>query len=159
MNYLLGICSREEAALFRNSRDYDDFLRMLLKARDRFKVSIFAFCLMPEYAKFIVHSEFINVSSDFLLCLAKDYATRNIIKKREIKNKFPLKASQGCLKNDWQLFHEIKKIEFEPVQAGFVLLPAHYRYSSAFYRIRNDFPMVNEHAPSGSELSFCHGLN
>ena len=159
MNCLLGIRSREEAVLFRNSRDYEDFLRMLSNARGRFQVSVFAFCLMPEYAKLIVRSEPMGASKDFLSCLAKDYAVQSIVKKREIKKEFPLKAWRSCLKNDWQLFNEIKKIEFEPVQAGFVLSPAHYRYSSAFYRVRNDFPLSKEHFPSGNGFSFCHRLN
>ena len=64
------------ATVFHKPQDYEAFLTVLAEARDRHRIKLFAFCLMPNHFHFVVEPQHPTAMSQFMQWLLTTHVRR-----------------------------------------------------------------------------------
>lgn len=133
--YYLLSRSKDERALFSGLADYREYVRLLKRCKKKFGISVFAFCLMPDYAGLIIHAPGSGQVSAFIQELNRQY--RSHLNKRYGHGDLPLwrRPCRFLLDTDQDLLAGIQYLEAAPVRSGLVDSPLRYPWSSYAYRI------------------------
>ncbi len=135
--------AREET-LFPQGRDYLKLLQILVDAKKRHALALYAFCLMPDYCAFIAaFSKGVN-TREFIRHINCGYADHVFIvyaKQHLLRNELPLALRDSC-----ELLNAIKNVEEQPVRAGIVRFATQYPYGSAYHRNCHDRIRILENA-------------
>jgi putative transposase len=129
----------KRAALFTDPGDYHAFERLLMSAALRFRVAVFAYCLMPNHWHFVIAPHADGVLSRFMHWLTSTHACRWHVWRGS--------AGQGAVyqgrykaipvSNDRHFLWVCRYVERNPLRAGLVASPGDWEWSSLNVRSRS----------------------
>ena len=137
--YHIIVRGSQKEAVFKDSADYEYYLRLLHKYKLKYGCLIYGYCLMNNHVHLILDSpaRAENISL-FMHGLNLSYAMKFNSKYDQCghlwQNRYKIFA---VLKNDYML-NLISYIEYNPVKAKIVLCPENYPYSSYKYRLLDE---------------------
>ena len=133
--YLIEGKSKNGMALFNKQQDYEQYLRLMWKYKKRFKVQVYAYCLLPESVHLLINPLVPKVISDFMKGIHQMYA-------RYFNETYERRGSvwKDCchyvaMYDNKDLVSCVRLIERLPVEHGLALLSEGYPYSSCGYRV------------------------
>lgn len=119
----------ERKAVFRDDRDRGMFLDRLGECRERFKLSILAYCLMNNHIHLAVQRGPLPLSRA-MLALYSVYAQRFNRRHRRVGHLFQGRYKAFVVQDESYLLALLRYIHLNPVRAGLVDRPESYRWSS-----------------------------
>jgi len=130
--YIYHVLNRgnRKQTVFHSQKDYIDFFEFMKKAKEKFPIKIFAYCLMPNHYHFVL----MPIQSDHLGKWIHWFTTVHA-GKHHFYNQTSGHIWQGRFKNifvqdDYHFDTVIKYTERNPVRAGLVNAPSNWPWSS-----------------------------
>lgn len=133
--YYVQCYARQTEVLFENSFDYEFYLDLMVRYRQKHSVCLYGFCLLPREVHLIVYPKAAKSLAKFMQGLNQAYSKHkrkqdsNIIK--IWKGRFKSKALESAL----ELHDHIKSLEIMPVRERISEYISDYRWSSYIYRV------------------------
>lgn len=124
----------QKQAVFFENEDYERYLLMTKRAKKRYDVSIYAYCLMPNHIHFLLYVEVKDELSKFMHWLNRGYAAYFNAKQNKVGHVWQGRFKSRPIIKGRYLLHVAEYIEANPVRAKLVADIADYRWSS--YRER-----------------------
>ena len=116
--------------IFFSSANYDYLLKRIKRTYKKYKISIIAFCLMPNHYHFLLRQDSEIEVSDWLRVLFSGYVLA-LNKEQNISgNLFEGKPKKRTVNRIDYLQHLIYYIHYNPVMAGIVNHPSEWNYSN-----------------------------
>ena len=116
--------------IFINDADYMHYLKWLEECISKYKVSILAYCLMPNHVHFIaVPMAYYSFAKTFKVChmLYSQYFNRKQVRIGHLwQGRF-----HSCVLNEKHLYAAIRYVETNPIRAKLVKKAEDWRWSSA----------------------------
>ena len=114
--------------IFQDNHDKDTFLRWLGKGAVRYKVDVYAYCIMESHYHLLIQTQESNLS-EFMHFLLSSYASY-IAKKGWEGHVFAGRYNALLIEEDAYLLAVSRYIHLNPVAAGMVNMPEDYFWSS-----------------------------
>jgi len=126
--------------LFVKDEDYQLLLRRFKKFLNRYNVSVFSYCLMPNHFHFLLRQEDDNPAYRLLNSLFSSYVQIFNKKNHRIGRLLRSPLNHVHVDNDPYFIYLCQYIHFNPVKAGLVSKPEDWPYSNYLEWIdkRND---------------------
>jgi putative transposase len=120
---------------FCSAGDFDYFISQISKYKTRFKIKVYAFCLLPESVDLVIEPvEWWNMSA-FIRCLNQSFSRYLNGKYQRDGALWQERFRSVVLKSDYDLVECVKYIEFKPVENCLAQSPVSYRWSSCALRV------------------------
>ena len=132
-NVCYHIISRgnQQQAVFKDKNDFNRYVKLLLKYKNRYKFTLYGWCLMKNHVHLLIESD----------QLAKTMHGINLSYAQYFESKYKMvghfwqdRYKSFVIQKDNYLINCISYIEYNPVRANFVSRPEDYVWSS--YRAR-----------------------
>lgn len=124
----------EQRAVFLGSRDWEDYLERLVRCRDRFGFSLYAYCLMTNHVHLAIEEGELGLSK-IMHVLHSTYAQAFNRRHGRVGHLFQGRFKSYLVDRERYLLALLRYIHLNPVRAGIVTRPEAYRWSSArFFR-------------------------
>lgn len=124
----------EQRDVFRNDADREFYLRRLAHYRDRFRFRLYAYCLMSNHVHLALETGPVLLSR-IVLALHGSYAQAFNQRHERVGHLFQGRYKAYLVQKTSYLLALVRYIHQNPVKAGIVIEPHHYRWSSdRFYR-------------------------
>lgn len=119
--------------IFISPRDYERFLKRVREYKDKFKISILGYCLMPNHFHFLLRQDTDIPLTSFMLRLGTSYAKYFNIKYEQVGSLFQGRFKAKVIETDEYLLQLSRYIHRNPIEIlsstpGVEL--ANYRWSS-----------------------------
>jgi len=131
--------------IFHDNYDYERFLKLILESKTKFKIKIFAYCLMPNHYHLVI---FTPIGEN--LSLAMHSINSSYVRYYNKKYKISGHLWQGRYKSfivqkEDYLLTLLRYVEANPLRAKIVKDCIDYTYSSANKRVHNiDNPIIDQ---------------
>ncbi len=109
--------------------DYSKFMDYIMKAKERFQFSLYAYCLMINHFHLLVETSLPNISK-IMHYIKGSYTTYNNIRHRRTGHLFQGRFKSIVVDKDAYFLELTRYIHLNPVYAGIVSDPAAYQWSS-----------------------------
>jgi putative transposase len=124
----------EQRDVFRNDSDRELYLQRLAHYRDRFRFRLYAYCLMSNHVHLALETGPVYLSR-IVLALHGSYAQAFNQRHERVGHLFQGRYKAFLVQKTSYLLALLRYIHQNPVKAGLVSEPQHYRWSSdRFYR-------------------------
>ena len=127
-------------ALFKDDEDKDSYIKFFQFYRKKYKVKLYAWCLMDNHIHFVVEPQNMNGLSRLFYALNTKYVRYYQSKYKEMGRLFGDRFFSACL--DEEHFYEaVRYVELNPFDAKLERNPGEYYWTSAHERLkkRNSF--------------------
>jgi REP element-mobilizing transposase RayT len=108
----------------------EKYKKFLIESLEKYKVMIFAYCIMGNHAHLLIHSESITELSEFMHIVNTKYAIYFNKKENRVGYVFRDRFESEPICNERYLLNCIAYIHLNPVEAKIVEYPWQYRFSS-----------------------------
>jgi putative transposase len=130
----------ERRRLFYKADDYQAFLRLLATGRERYAVSLFAVCLMPNHFHLVVQADFDRELSAYLQwvqgCYACDLrANTGTVGHGHV---FQQRFWSDVITDELHFLNVVRYIERNPIESSLVARAESWQWSSLFVRRGED---------------------
>lgn len=119
--------------LFRYRQDYETFLKLIREYKDKHKVYIFNYCLMPNHIHLLLKPEKAPGLPKFMQLVLQVYASQFRRKYKSTGFVFQNRYKSRLIDNDAYLLECARYIERNPLRARIVSELSQYRWSSFSY--------------------------
>ncbi len=123
-------------AVFHDDEDYQKFIDLLQKGRERNAIELMAFCLMPNHYHLALRSKKPGSMSRFMQWLHTSYVRYHHQKYQSSGHLWQGRYKNFLVQSEGYLWVLIKYIEANPLRAGLVDRAQAWPYSSLVHRIR-----------------------
>lgn len=124
--------------IFEKSIDKEEYISLLLRHKEKFKIMLLAYCIMDNHAHLLIYTDEINEMSKYMRVVnsmfAKDYNRSTDRVGYVFRDRF----NSQYIDNKEYLLKCLRYIHMNPVKANMVERPEEYRYSTY-----NDFLKKN----------------
>lgn len=132
---------------FQTDRDYLEFEKILRRALEKYKVRVISYCIMPNHWHLLLWPCATGVLSRFVQWISSVHAklwnrTHSAVGRGAI---YQSRYKSIPVKSDGHLLVAMRYVEQNPLRAGLVKKPRHWRWSSAHERtlkLRNVTPII-----------------
>ncbi len=124
-------CNKEN--IFFSESDYKMLLSKIDQTKDKKKIEIIAYCLIPNHYHFLVHQNSEQAVSDWLKSLFSGYVQKVNRKYQRSGTLFERSAQPKLIAKDKYLVEIIHYIHTNPLKHGLVKNPVDWKYSSLTY--------------------------
>ena len=119
--------------IFERSIDKEEYLSLLLRHKEKFKIMLLAYCIMDNHAHLLIYTDEINEMSKYMRVVnsmfAKDYNRAT----GRVGYVFRDRFNSQYIDNKEYLLKCLRYIHMNPVKANMVASPEDYKYSSPSY--------------------------
>jgi len=115
--------------IFRNHRDYKDFLRLMAECCDQYQVSVVAYCLMSNHYHLLLHTPHANLSA-YMRQLNGVYTQAFNRRYRQDGSLFRGRYKAVIVQEEFYLMRVIRYIHLNPKKAEIVRKPEDYEWAS-----------------------------
>lgn len=115
--------------IFKDESDYRFFLKRLKDGKEKYRFSIYAYCLMPNHFHLSIRTRKISVSK-IMSSLATSYAMYFNRKYNHFGSVFQNRFKSILIEHDAYFIQLSQYIYLNPLKAGFVTDPILYKFSS-----------------------------
>ena len=138
----------DKKIIFPETVDYGSFLALLREARERYKVALYAYCLMPNHFHLVVCAETLRALSAYMHFIQRSHACdlRACDRSRGHGHIFQRRYWNKLVEGEGYLLTVMKYVEANPVRAGMVDWAAEWEWSSMWERVNGDRDLLQ---PSG----------
>ena len=130
--------------IFRNPEDYSEFLLLLRDAGDRYPVSLFTFCAMPNHFHLVLRPEEDGALSAYMHWLTTTQVRR--IHRREgtvgLGHIYQERYRNVQIRDDMQFLNACRYVEANPRRAGLVERADHWPYSGGSVPLHPSAPRL-----------------
>jgi putative transposase len=116
-------------AIFRDDIDYAQFVRQLLRARDEYRWTLHAYCLLPNHFHLIVEATRLDLSSG-MHRLAGRYAQRFNERYDRVGHVFQNRFSSYVIESEEHFARALAYVHANPIEAGLCAQAEEWRWSS-----------------------------
>ena len=116
--------------VFSDDSDYEFYLERLTEYRKKYRLSILAYCLMPNHVHFVAIPEEENSFAKTFNACHMRYA-HYFNRKNHVTGHLWQGRFYSCVLDDNHLYTAVRYIENNPVRAGLVKKPWEWKWSSA----------------------------
>jgi putative transposase len=126
----------ERRTLFRNESDYRQFLWLLEEGKQRYAVSLFALCLMPNHFHVIIRPDQDGALSAYFHWVQGCYSRhlRIYTHTSGYGHVFQERFWTGVIHDEWHFLNVLRYVEANPVTARLVKRAEQWQWSSLFLR-------------------------
>ena len=130
--YIYHVLNRgnRKQTVFHKEKDYNEFLELMKKAKEKFPIKIFAFCLMPNHYHFALMPLQADHLSKWIHWLLTVHAGRYHFHYQTSGHIWQNRFKNILVQDDYHFSTVLKYIERNPVRAGFVNSPCDWPWSS-----------------------------
>ena len=132
-HHIVGRGSRKDR-IFYSDEDYERFLSLLWKYKNKFKAKLYAYCLMPNHIHLLLDTATKQLLSKTMHGISLSYAMYFNSKYKKCGHLWQNRYKNNLVRNDQYLLNVVNYIEYNPVKAGICTKPEEYPWSS--YRSR-----------------------
>lgn len=132
--------------VFHDNNDYERFLKLLIEAKDKYNIEIYAYCLMPNHFHLVIYTKYADslsqmhwISSSYVRYYNKRYNISGHLWQGRYKS--------FIVQEDTYLLVLLKYVEANPKRARIVKDCCEYRYSSARNRVENKEDLIISKPP------------
>jgi putative transposase len=145
-----------EQPVFEEEADFRRYLQWLRGYADRYKIEVWAYCLMPNHVHYVCLPKAEDALSRGFNALHMKYA-QYFHGKKGLSGHLWRARFLSCMLDDGSVFEEVRFIENNPVRAGLVARPEDYPWSSARHHVlgEND-PIINDGCRLRTEIPDWH---
>lgn len=122
----------EKRVVFKDTEDFEEYLKLVSRYKERYKAKIYGWCLMPNHVHMIVESQQL---SKFMHGIGLSYAKYFRYKYNGAGHLWQDRYKSFIIQKDTYLINCVNYIEYNPVRADIVLRPEEYRWSGYKARI------------------------
>ncbi|MCK4882448.1 MAG: transposase [Candidatus Omnitrophica bacterium] len=133
--YYVQTQSYKNQKVFKMDSDYEQYIKMLRKYKQRFAISIYAYCLTPAATYLVVHPSQSHKLPSFMQCMNQAYALFFNRRYNGIGKVWGQRYKSILIDNDHNLLGTVKSVEFIPVKEDRTPSPFGYQWSSCANRI------------------------
>ncbi len=135
----------ERRTIFREAADYRDFVALLKRGRERFPVSLFAFCLMPNHFHAIIRPDHHGALSAYLHWVLGCYSRhfRACTQTTGYGHVFQQRCWTGVIEDEVHFLNVLRYVESNPVAANLVELAESWPWGSAQARASDDSGLLD----------------
>ena len=144
--YHVIVRGNQRRKTFRRDDDYKAYLDRLEKYRRRFRVRIYAYCLMPNHVHLLLETGTTPLAK-FMQGLQQSYTQYFNRGYRKVGHLFQGRYKAIICEKDKYLLSLIRYIHLNPVRAGLSKRPERYAYSGHVRYLMNGTPKVIEAGP------------
>ena len=147
-NGFYHICVRgnNKQAIFQDDRDREEYLIRLSQYKERYKMRIFAYCLMTNHVHLLIYDNGQDISK-FMQGLSLSYVIYFNKRYNRTGHLFQDRFTSVLVKGNVQLLVTSRYIHLNPVKAEMVKKVGEYKWSSyeAYLNGRDEFNIVDTH--------------
>lgn len=115
--------------IFFNDENYSYCLRLMSKYKDKYNLSLIAYCLMPNHYHFIIRQNSDNGISEFMRDVFNTYAQAVNRQQKRKGTLFQGRFKHIHIEKNEHILHLCRYIHLNPVKAGLVDFPEEWRFS------------------------------
>ena len=134
-NYYIESQSNANQKIFKMHSDFECYIELLKKYKSRFRINVYAYCLVPTAIRLIVCAENSSALPLFMQGVNQSYALFYKRKYNAMGKVWRQRYKSVLIEGDRGLFENIKSVEFIPVKEGRLQSPIEYAWSSCASRI------------------------
>jgi putative transposase len=121
---------------FIDKADYIHYLRWLEECKNRYNLSLLAYCLMPNHVHFIaIPEKEVSLAKTFNTCHMR--YSQHFNRKSQVVGHLWQGRFYSCALDEKHLYAAIRYVETNPVRAKLVKNPEDWNWSSAKFHINN----------------------
>ncbi len=133
--------------VFNNMSDYRAFHRLMEKAKGRYAVRVFAYCLMPNHFHLVVQPECGEELSKFMQWLMTSHVRRHHQRRGTSGHVWQGRYKSFPIEHDSHLLVVMRYVERNPVRAGLVSSAFDWPWSSHKERLGQVSPLLIDRCP------------
>lgn len=135
------------SAVFHSSKDYQEYLDLLNRYKEKFSIHVYHYVLMPNHIHFLLEPTIESTLSRFMQGLTLAHTRRFNMRKRSVGHVWQGRFKSIPIETDAYFLQCGRYIELNPVRAGIVSHPSQYRWSSyAFYTQGKIDKLITSHS-------------
>ena len=119
----------KKESIFNNETKKNKYLELIKRYKDEFAIDIVTYCIMPNHAHLLVHTNSINNLSKFMHRLNSAYGMYYNKRENRVGYVFRNRFRMEGIDSDKYVFNCILYIHNNPVKGGLCKLPEEYTYS------------------------------
>ncbi len=116
--------------LFEQQREKAYFRKIIYEGLKKYKVEIYAYCIMSNHAHFLIWAEILEELSQFMARILAKYALYYNFKHNRNGHVFQNRFTSENIENEGYFWNCIRYIHLNPVKAKMLKKAVGYRYSS-----------------------------
>lgn len=132
--------NRRQQTFFKDT-DYRAYMRLVADAKEKARVSVLAYCLMPNHVHFVVVPSEPGGLSRLLQHPHRRYA-RRINKRMEWQGHLWQSRFYSCPMDEEHLIAAVRYVELNPVRAGLRSNPQDWRWSSVHAHLKREDDLI-----------------
>jgi len=127
----------QKQPVFLKGEDYEKYLSLLYKYKERYNFKLYSFCLMPNHVHLVIEVGIPSLLKKVLHGLNLSYSQYFNFKYDKVGHLWQDRFKSRLIEKDNYLLGCINYIENNPLRAGLVSRIKEYPWSSYIYRQRN----------------------
>jgi putative transposase len=128
----------QKQTVFACSQDYKQYLHTLARYKDRYRIKLYCFCLMPNHVHMLIETNTSSCLSKFMHGLNLSYTIYFNNTHKQVGHLWQDRFKSKIITKDAYLLSCISYIEANPVRANLVMRPQEYPWSSNALRNTQD---------------------
>ncbi len=123
--------ANDRMRLFHDASDYDQFIELMRRAKERYPVRIYAFCVMPNHFHAVVEPRAEGALSGFMRWWMTTHACRYQLRSPSVGHLWQGRYKGLAVRRDEHLLAVMRYVLQNPVRAGLTQFVERWRWSSA----------------------------
>ena len=115
--------------IFKQQREKNNFIRLLLKHLDKHDVEVYAYVIMSTHFHLLLHAD-LKLLSHYLAIVLAEFAEYYNYKHNRNGHVFQDRFKSECVENEQYFWNCFRYIHMNPVNANLVKRPLNYQFSS-----------------------------
>ena len=152
--YHITTRGNQQQEVFRSNEDHEKHIHMLKKAKRKYGILLYAYCLMPNHIHLLIETFSSRNISNFMHWLNRGYTAHFNTKYHKVGHLWQGRFQSRPIIKGQYLVNVATYIENNPVRAAMVNDPADYKWSS--YRERCLLSKKHILDPLKMDCSFTH---
>jgi len=128
----------QKQLVFKDRKDYDKYLSLLLKYKKLYQFKLYCFCLMPNHVHLIIEVKEPTMLCKIMKCLNLSYTLYFNFKYEKVGHLWQDRFKSKVIEKDAYLFECINYIEANPIRASLASDLTKYPWSSYNFRQTNN---------------------
>ena len=116
--------------IFEKSIDKEEYLSLLLRHKEKFKIILLAYCIMDNHAHLLIYTDGINEMSKYMRIVNSMFAKEYNRAWNRVGYVFRDRFNSQYIDNKEYLLKCLRYIHMNPVKANIVVRPEEYKYST-----------------------------
>ena len=133
----------QKRVIFKDENDFKRCFNLIHKYKLKYGCLLYGYCFMPNHIHLILESHLgLMAMSRFMHCVNQSYAMGFNIKYNTVGHLWQNRYKNFVVLKDDYLYNLINYVEYNPVRAGIVSAPEHYKWSSYRTRVLGENNMI-----------------